>query len=447
MPVNVLVVDDEDLFREDIATLLRLEGYECLTAANGEAAVKAAQAQQPDVVLCDLLMPGISGIETMKRILRFSPDTRVIILTAHAAIESAVEAFRFGAVDYVVKPALPEDLIRKINRCAEESRIQQELMYLRREMSEATTGTTIIGESPLVEAVRIMIARVGKSRSHVLITGESGTGKELVARALHETHCGPRTPFIAVNCAALPRDLLESELFGYVRGAFTNAVRDKPGLFELASGGTLFLDELFEMPLDLQPKLLRAIEQQEIVRLGAVRPTRVNVRIVAATNREVKREVDEGRFREDLYFRLAVVQIPLPPLRNRREDIPMLVEHLLRRLNRKLGRNVANVSAPAMRLLMSAQWRGNVRDMENVLERGILLTDERTIDVAHLPPELTGETVLHAGSDDLRKSVRAYEREHIRQVLDACRGNREEGARRLGVDSSTLYRRIKELTI
>ncbi len=447
MPLNVLVVDDEDLFREDIATLLRLEGHECVTAANGEAAVKAAQAQQPDVVLCDLLMPGISGIETMKRILRLWPDARVIILTAHAAIESAVEAFRFGAVDYLVKPALPEDIIRKIQRCAEENRAQQELMYLRREMSEATTGTTIIGESPLVEAVRIMIARVGKSRSHILITGESGTGKELVARALHETHCGPRRPFIAVNCAALPRDLLESELFGYVRGAFTNAVRDKPGLFELASGGTLFLDELFEMPLDLQPKLLRAIEQQEILRLGAVRPTRVDVRIVAATNREVKREVDEGRFREDLYFRLAVVQIPLPPLRNRREDIPMLVEHLLRRLNRKLGRNVACVSAPAMRLLMSAHWRGNVRELENILERGILLTDGRTIDVEHLPPELTGETVLPATSDNLRKSVRAYEREHIRQVLEACRGNREEGARRLGVDSSTLYRRIKELTI
>ncbi len=293
----------------------------------------------------------------------------------------------------------------------------------------------------MIQAVRDLIARIGPSTSGVLITGESGTGKELVARALHEAGVKENAPFIAVNCAALPRDLMESELFGHVRGAFTGAHRDKPGYFELADGGTLFLDEICELSAELQPKLLRAIDQQEIYRVGATRPTKTHVRIVAATNRDPQTEIAEKRFREDLFFRISVVNVHLPPLRERRDDIPLLIEHLLQRLGRKLGRRTLGVTNAAIRALMSAPWRGNVRELENVLERAVLLTDREQIDVGDLPFDVPASEA----SDDLRAAVRAYEREHIRHVLASTGGNREEASRRLGIDPSTLWRRMKEL--
>ncbi len=445
---HVLIIDDEDVFREDLAELLRQQTYDCSTAADGEAGVRIAEADAPDILLCDLMLPGINGLETMRRICTTSPETRAIMLTAHAALETAVEAFRRGAVDYLLKPVVPLDVLQKVARCVELRKMQQELTYLRREISETATGTTLVGESPAMRSIKEAIARVGKSRTSVLVTGESGTGKELVARALHETYRGSKAPFMAVNCSALPRDLLESELFGYVRGAFTGAGRDKPGYFELSDGGTLFLDELCEMPLESQPKLLRAVEQQEIVPLGTSRPRHVDVRIVAATNRDIRKEIDEGRFREDLYFRLSVVNIHLPPLRDRREDIPLIVQHLLRRLNRKLNRNVTSLSNDAMRALMGANWRGNVREVENVLERALLLAEDNVITMHDLPPELTSEMpVANETSRNLRLAIQAYEREHIRQVLEATSWNREEAARLLGVNPSTLYRRMRRLSM
>ncbi len=441
MNAEILLVDDEAVFREDMADLLRGEGYVVETAANAEEALRRLNAQSPDVMLCDLVMPGMTGIELLSHVARLCPDTATIILTAHATVETAVGAFRAGAVDYILKPVLPEDLFQKIGRCIEQRQLRRELYYLRRQLSEESTGTTIVGNSKAIQSVRDLIARVGPSTSSILITGESGTGKELVARALHEAGEKERAPFIAVNCAALPRDLMESELFGHVRGAFTGAHRDKPGYFELADGGTLFLDELCELPIELQPKLLRAIDHQEIYRVGATRPTKTRVRIVAATNRDPQVEIAEKRFREDLFFRISVVNVHLPPLRERRDDVPMLVDHLLSRLRRKLGRRTMGVTNGAIRALMSAPWRGNVRELENVLERAVLLTDREQIDVGDLP---AGVPVSEA-TDDLRVAVRAYEREHIRHVLSATGGNREEASRRLGIDPSTLYRRMKEL--
>lgn len=441
----ILLVDDEAVFREDMAAMLRDEGYECDTAADGEEALARLGERTPDVILCDLVMPGVSGVELVSRIAKLVPETPIIIVTAHATLETAVGAFRAGAVDYIIKPLLAEDLFQKITRCLEQSQIERELRYLRRQISEQATGTTIVGNSRVIQDLRELIARIGPSTSSVLITGESGTGKELVARALHAAGADERAPFIAVNCAALPRELMESELFGHVRGAFTGAIRDKPGYFELANGGTLFLDEICELPVELQPKLLRAIDQQEIYRVGAARPMRIKVRFVSATNREPKQEIAEHRFREDLFFRLSVIQIHIPPLRDRRSDIPLLVEHLLGRLSRRMGPRPPGVTNAAIRALMSAPWRGNVRELENVLERAILLTDHAHIDVEDLPGEFSGVATTNSNSDDLRTAVRAYEREHIRQVLVTTGGNREEASRRLGIDPSTLYRRMKEL--
>ncbi len=444
---RILLIDDETLFREDLASLLRQEGFDCRTAADGEEGLRRAEEEEPDVVLCDLVMPGIGGVEVVDRLARLCGDTPVILTTAYGSLETAVEAFRKGAADYLLKPIVPEDLLQKIRRCLEVRHLRRELLYLRRTLSEASTGTEIVGDSPAILAVRKLIAKVAEADSSVLITGESGTGKELVARALHEARCGETRPFVAVNSSALPRDLFESELFGHVRGAFTGAVRDKPGLFELAIGGTLFLDEIGQLPPDLQPKLLRAIEQREITRVGATHPIAAPVRVLAATNSDLRAEIEAGRFREDLYFRICVVEIALPPLRERREDIPLLVEHLLRRINARLKRRILGVDHAAMQTLMSAPWRGNVRELENVLERAVLLAEAEFLGLADLPAELTGAAHCPELSDDLRAAVRAYERQHIRQVLSATGGNREEAARRLGINASTLYRRLKELDL
>ncbi|HSP13605.1 MAG TPA: sigma-54 dependent transcriptional regulator [Thermoanaerobaculia bacterium] len=447
MTARILLIDDENVFREDVAALLRHEGYTCETASNGAEGLRCAEAEAPDVILCDLVMPGVSGTELVARLVALCPDTAILVITAHATVETTVGAFRAGAVDYLLKPIVAEDLFQKVSRAVEERQLQRELRYLRREISRSRPGTTIVGNSRGIEAVREMIERVADSTSSVLITGESGTGKELVARAIHERSPRGKGPFIAVNCAALPHDLAESELFGHVRGAFTGALRDKPGYFELAGGGTLFLDEICELSPELQAKLLRAIDQQEIFRVGGTRQIRTDVRIVAATNRNVKTEIEEKRFREDLYFRISVIEIALPPLRERRDDIPIIVEHLLHRLSAELKRHVSGLSNPALRALMSAPWRGNVRELENVLERAILLSDNGSIDVGNLPAELAGSVPLNGSADDLRLAVRAYEREHIRQVLSSSGGNREEASRRLGIDASTLYRRMKELNL
>ena len=445
MSERILLIDDEDMFREDLASLLRQQGFACRTAASGEEGLRAAQTEEPNLVLCDLVMPGAGGLEVVNRLAALYPELPVIVITAYGTLETAVEAFRSGAIDYVLKPVVPEDLLSKMTRCLEHSRLAREVRWLRREVSEVRTGARLVGASPAMENVRGLIAKVAASDSTVLIRGETGTGKEIVAREIHEVGRGPERPFVAVNCAAIPRELFESELFGHVRGAFTGAVRDRPGLFELASGGTLFLDEISELPLELQPKLLRAIERKEVLRVGGTHAVPTRARIVAATHRDLKAETAAGRFREDLFFRVCVFEIVIPPLRERREDVPLLVEHLVSRLNARLKRHVLGVDHAAIRVLMSAPWRGNVRELENALERAILLTEDAYVGVADLPAELTGGVHCPEISEDLRAALRAYEREHIRQVLAATDGNREEAARRLGIDVSTLYRRLKSL--
>ncbi len=442
---GILLIDDEDMFREDMASLLEQQGFACRTAASGEEGLRAAQAEEPDLVVCDLVMPGTGGLQVLKRLADLYPELPVIMITAYGTLETAVEAFRSGAIDYVLKPVVPEDLLRKVTRCLEHGRLAHEVRYLRREVSEVRTGRRLVGTSPAMENVRGLIAKVAASDSIVLIRGESGTGKELVAREIHELGRGPGRPFVAVNCSAIPRELFESELFGHVKGAFTGAVRNRPGLFELASDGTLFLDEISELPLEMQPKLLRVIECREVMRVGGTRMVPVRARIAAASQRDLAAEASAGRFREDLFFRIRVLEIVMPPLRERHEDIPVLVVHLISRLNTRLKRHILGVDHAAMRVLMSAPWRGNVRELENTLERAMLLTEDAYVGVADLPAELTGGVHCPELSDDLRAALSAYEREHIRQVLAGAGGNREEAARRLGIDVSTLYRRLKTL--
>ncbi len=445
MSLRVLIVDDEALFREDLATLLKSEGYSCRTAADGEEGLRKVEVDPPDIVLTDLVMPGVGGLEFVDRLGAVSPESVVIVVTAFGSLDTAVEAFRKGVADYLLKPVVPEDLFAKIRRIQRTRKLESELRFLRRQVATADTGSEIVGSSPAMQEVKDLIGKVAPAPSPVLILGDTGTGKELVARSIHRERYGEEAPFVAINCAALPRELIESELFGHVKGAFTGATTDKPGLFEIASGGTLFLDEISEMPLDLQPKLLRAIEEGAISRVGGTRTIETPVRILAATNRDLKAEVERQAFRQDLYFRIRVIEIQLPSLRERREDIPSLVEHLMARLRNRLRRDVRSVDAEAMRLLMAAPWPGNVRELDNTLERAMLLAEGQVLTLEDLPAELSGRPVFAPGSDDLRRGVRAYEAHHIARVLAATDGNREEAARRMGIDPSTLYRRLKEL--
>ena len=448
MSLDVLVIDDEPMFREDLATLLASEGFTCETAATGDEGLDRASRERPQVVLTDLVMPGIGGLEVVDRLASISPESTVIVITAFGSLDTAVEAFRKGAADYVLKPIVPEDVFAKIRRIQESNRLEQEIRYLRRAVSETSSGTRLVGHSAALTAVRELIAKIGPAPSPVLILGGTGTGKEVVARAIHGAGAAEEAPFVAINCSALSRELVESELFGHVKGAFTGAIADKPGVFELAANGTLFLDEVAEMPLELQPKLLRAVEEQQITRVGGTRPISTPVRIIAATNRDIKEAIASKRFREDLYFRLNVVEITLPPLRERREDIPPLVEHLVSRLNRRLKRRVRGVDQEAMRMLMAADWPGNVRELENVLERAMLLCDDDELSGRCLPTNLGGAAgSFRHSSDNLRAGVKAYEAHHIRRVLAGTDGNREEAARRMSIDPSTLYRRLKELDI
>ncbi len=445
MSGRILLIDDEELFREDLARILREEGFACETAAGGKDGLSAAEHEAPDLVLCDIAMPEMDGIEVTSRIAASFPEVPIILITAYGTLDTAIQAFRCGASDYLLKPVVLEDLLVRIRRALQFRTTLSELRYLRRELSETHFGAQLIGMHPSIQAIHHTLEKVAQTDSTVLITGESGTGKEVVARALHEAGCGAERPFIAVNCAAVPRELVESELFGHARGAFTGAVQEKPGLFELANGGTLFLDEIGELPLELQPKLLRAVEQGQLRRVGGTLSVPFQARIVAATSRDLKAEVSAGRFRADLYYRIRVVDIQLPPLRERRNDIPLLVNHILPRLNARLKRRVIGVDQAAITLLTGAPWPGNVRELENILERALILAEGEYIGVCDLPPDVTVAQCCPEVSENLRAAVRTFELQHIRQVLSATGGNREQAALRLGVNPSTLYRRLKDL--
>jgi DNA-binding NtrC family response regulator len=462
--VHILVVDDEPIIRDTLAEYLTQEGFTVAACANGEEALDLACARRFDVALCDVQLPGMDGIELLERLLKISPETSVFLITAYGTVENAVEAFQRGAHDYLMKPVLLDDVNNKIRRLLAYRELALDNQWLRRELNRTHPSDEIVGRSAAMQRVFDMVRKVAPTRSTVLLLGESGTGKELVARAIHfgfqTSAAGCRAVaqaaegqapkaegrFLAVNCAAIPHDLLENQLFGHRKGAFTGADRDQPGVFVHAGAGTVFLDEIGELSLATQAKLLRVIEQKEILPVGAHEPVRVEARVLAASNKDLARAVAEGRFRDDLYYRLNVVAIALPPLRDRREDIPDLVEHLLARHVAALGKRIKGVSHETMQLLLACRWKGNVRELDNALQRAVILGEGTLITPADLPPDLAPVKDDPALVDDLTEAVRRFEKQHIERILRQT-PDKKEAASRLNVGISSLYRRIAELAI
>jgi DNA-binding NtrC family response regulator len=444
---SVLVVDDEPLIRDTIAEYLVNEGLDVAACADGESALKLATERRFDVVLCDVQLPGIDGIELLKRLTRISPDTFVLLITAYATVENAVEAFQRGAHDYLMKPVLLDEVLNKINRLRSYRALFLENQWLRRELNRDYDAAHIVGRSHAMQHVFELARKVAPTRSTVLLLGESGTGKELIARAIHRQGASDSErspPFLPVNCAAIPHDLLENQLFGHRKGAFTGADRDQAGVFVHAGSGTVFLDEIGELPLTTQAKLLRAIEQKEIFPVGANEPVHVEARVLAATNKDLQREMEAGRFREDLYYRLNVVSITIPPLRDRREDIPDLVEFLVAKHARALGKKVTGVAHETMQLLMACKWKGNVRELDNAIQRAVILGEGPLITPSDLPPGLAPVEGDPGLVDELNEAVRRFERQHIERVLRQT-PDKKEAARKLGMGLSSLYRKIAEL--
>jgi DNA-binding NtrC family response regulator len=443
---HLLVVDDEVLIRDTLAEFLTQEGFAVTTCATGEEALARAEQQRFDIALCDVQLPGIDGIELLDRLLKICPETHVLLITAYGTVESAVEAFQNGAHDYLMKPILLHEVLNKIRRLLAYRELFQENQWLRRELNREMNPEFIVGRSPAMQRVFEMVRKVAPTRSTVMLVGESGTGKELIARAIHQQGAPGGARFLPVNCAAIPSDLLENQLFGHRKGAFTGADRDQAGVFVHAGAGTVFLDEVSELPLATQAKLLRAIEQKEIFPVGANEPVQVEARMLAATNKDLNREVEQGRFREDLYYRLNVVNIRIPPLRERREDIPDLVDFLLAKQTRILGKRFAGVTHETMQILLACRWKGNVRELENALQRAVILGEGLLITPADLPPDIAPVEGDPALVDDLGEAVKRFERLHIERILRQT-PDKKEAARRLGMGLSSLYRRITELGI
>jgi nitrogen regulation protein NR(I) len=459
---QVLVVDDEPNLRRVLSAQLSRDGYDVHTPEDGKQALSVLAEHHIDLVITDLRMPGVDGMEVLRRALELDPELPVVMITAHGTVDNAVEALKLGAFDYITKP-FDQREVRTIVRKALLTRdlaANEASPSVRQTFADARYG--IIGRSPGIAQLYSVLDRVVDTPTTVLITGESGTGKELVARALHENSRRRELPFIKVNCAAIPKDLMESELFGYERGAFTGAVGSKPGRFELASGGTLFLDEIATIPVEMQVKLLRALQESEFERVGGVKTLQVDVRVVAATNSDLKREIAAGTFREDLYYRLNVVPIRLPPLRERAQDVPLLISYFIDKFNARLKKQISGVEPDAERLLAQYAWPGNIRELENVMERAVLFCDGHRLAISDLPQELRdtadvetqpAEAVV-AGSgvaeqDGLKQQVRAamsrLERQLIVKALEQTKGNVTHAARLLKISRKGLQLKMKEL--
>ena len=442
MTLRVLVVDDEPSIRAELEEALQEAGYQTAGAGDGRAAAELALQQSFDLCLSDIRMPQLGGLELLARLAATSPETMVILMTAHGELDTAIEALRLGAVDYLLKPFRHEELLAKVRRLAEHRRLVLENRNLRR-VADAGAPAGMIGDSPAMRQVLATVDRVSSLPSHVLITGESGTGKDLVARAIHARGSRARAPFVPINCAAIPEPLLESELFGHVKGAFTGALDHKEGLLKTAGDGTIFLDELGDMPLPIQAKLLRAIEHREIQPVGSTRRVQVQARILAATNRDLRADVRAGRFREDLYYRLAVVEIHVPPLRDRREDIPLLAHHFVDKYGRELGRTVRGIARDALRLLAGHDWRGNVRELSNAIERAVIFTSGEEITAVDLPEPVQAARPRDPDfAANLREATTGFERAHILRVIEQCGGNKRKAAKLLGLGVTSLYRKL-----
>ncbi len=447
MKAKILIADDERTIRESVAMVLGDEGYEAHEASNGKEALELLTEQDFDILITDLKMPEMDGMALIKESFKICPQTSVIIITAHASIESAIEALRMGAFDYILKPFDFDDLLLRVERLMEHKDLAMENQALRQEVESRYNFDNIIGQSTQMEQVFKLIKKVSATKGSVLISGKSGTGKELVARAIHFNSNRKNRRFVPINCGAIVGTLMESELFGHKRGSFTGAIADKEGYFKIANKGTLFLDEIGEIPLPLQVKLLRAIEEEEIMPVGSTSPQKIDVRIIAATNRDLAEEVEKGNFREDLYYRLNVIEIKLPALSERKEDIPLLVQHFIKKYNRELNRQIVNTNNEAMRILLNHEWKGGIRELENVIERALILSEGQYITREDLPPNMLESEGYTEIPDRLKEAVAQFEATHIANMLKRYDMNKEEAAAALGISLSSLYRKIDELKI
>lgn len=437
---SILIVEDEEVIRESLNELLAGERkYAVSTAARVTDALKLAREQDFDVAICDVQLPDGDGIALLRRLHQMNPHTCILIITAYATVENAVEAFKAGAFDYIVKPVLFDDLLHKLDKLYEFRSLYFENQSLRRELARQSDFEEVIGSSEAIKTVQDQIRKVAVTNAKVLLVGETGTGKELFARAVHAAGPNREQRFLAVNCGTRPVELLEGQLFGDTNGTGT-------GLLALAGTGTVFLDEVADLPLSTQAKLLRAIEYQEILPAGAAEPQKVECRIIASTTRELMREVAQGRFHEDLFYRLDGVKIRIPPLRERSNDIPELVEFFVGKYSKQMKKRVSGASSETVRLLMSADWKGNVRQLDNAIERAVMMTDDTMIAPHDLPPDLLGISSPLPDTDDLRSALRHYERLHITRVLRQW-PDKKEAAKRLCLGLSSLYRKIEELGI
>jgi DNA-binding NtrC family response regulator len=452
--MRVMIVDDEEVLRDVLEVLLRREGFDVVLAASGEEALNLLDTEEVDLVILDVMLPGISGIDTLRAVRISNPNLPVVVITAFSSIDGAIEAMKFGAFHYIPKPFKNEEVVLTVNKALEQRRLSRENERLRGELAEKYSYSNIIGKSDVMRKVFDIIRLAAPSRSNILVTGESGTGKELVAKAIHHASPRARNAFVTVNSGSLPPELLESSLFGHLKGAFTGAIATKRGLFEVADGGSIFLDEIGNINLETQAKLLRVIQEKEFMRLGSVDVIKVDCRIIAATNADLQKLMAEQRFREDLFYRLNVITIPLPPLRRRREDIPLLVAHFLEKYSEENKRKVKEVTPDAMRFLMDHAWPGNVRELENTIERAVVLCTAERITPELLPdylryPVNTEQPAMVVPTEglSLKDAVSRYERAMILQSLEMANGVQKRAAELLQVKPSTLNEMMKRLGI
>jgi len=445
---TIIVVDDDPEMANVLRDVLAEAGYRALSAGSGAGALMLVKEQDPDLLITDLRMSGMSGHQLQLELKRVAPNLPVIIITAFGSIPTAIESMKLGAFDYLTKPFGNDELLLIVSRALDDFQLRQEVRRLRGELARSYGLPNIIAADPKMIAVLDLIEQIADSPASVLITGESGTGKDLIARALHFSSSRRNGPFIPINCAAIPENLIESELFGYIKGAFTDARQGKTGLFAAAQGGTLFLDEIGEMPPLLQPKLLRAIEDKRIRPLGAIEETSIDVRIVAASNSDLDKAINEGKFRSDLYYRLATVTLAVPPLRERQQDVALLARHFLVRACAVAAKAVPDLDPDAMACLIRYRWPGNVRELQSAIQTGVILCRDSKLGVKDLPPKITGRGLPFAKIlEDVvqrRLSLDQLEREYVGAVLESVNGNKTEASLILQIDRKTLYRKLEE---
>ncbi len=454
--LSVLILDDDLSVRESLALNLNLAGFSVTASDEAEVALQRLATEQFDIVLCDLQMPGMDGLDFIRTAHALYPDLAIVLITGYGSSELALQAIKLGAYDYVSKPFAPEELILTLRKIEEREGLKSENRELKARLEQKYNFSNIVAQSKAMREIFETVKRLAHFNTTVLICGESGTGKELLARAIHHNSTRRDKPFVAINCGAIPENLIESELFGHKKGAFTDASRDKVGLFEEANGGTIFLDEIGEMPIHLQVKLLRVLQEQQIQPVGDEKPRPIDVRVIAATLRDLEGDVEDGRFRDDLYYRLNVVSVEIPPLRARSEDIPVLAQHFLAKHNKRLGTNIKKIAPDALKALLAYHWRGNVRELENAIERALVLSDSNEVELQALPEAIkatvdsrpkTQGVIVTNDNLSIKQHVRNLEHALIIKALEQTHGNRTHAAKLLEISHRALLYKLKEYSL